>query len=63
MQVGLYTMSGQLEKLAKHYVQLSDKPKSQAEIVTMFKERLVPCDMANVARDRAIDKAANKKAS
>jgi len=42
-EVGVLVMTGQWSKLAKAYVQLSDKPKSEDEIVAMMKERLVPC--------------------
>jgi fatty acid desaturase len=40
--VGVYVVTGQLEKLASHYVQLGDKEKSVEEIVDIFKSRLQP---------------------
>jgi len=42
-EVGLFVMTGQWSKLFKAYVDLSDNPKSEAEVVEMFKERLKPC--------------------
>jgi len=38
--VGFYVVTGQLKKLAKHYVPISDKYKNEDEIVNMFKQRL-----------------------
>eukprot|EP01129_Flabellula_baltica_P001355 TRINITY_DN11235_c0_g1_i1.p1 TRINITY_DN11235_c0_g1~~TRINITY_DN11235_c0_g1_i1.p1 ORF type:complete len:371 (+),score=82.56 TRINITY_DN11235_c0_g1_i1:49-1161(+) len=40
--VGILVMTGQLEKLAGHYIQLGDKEKSTEEIVQMLKKRLQP---------------------
>lgn len=40
--VGLYTMTGQLHKLAKHYVHYGQVERTEDEIVEEFKRRLVP---------------------
>mmetsp|Transcript_136720 Transcript_136720/g.332361 ORF Transcript_136720/g.332361 Transcript_136720/m.332361 type:complete len:376 (+) Transcript_136720:279-1406(+) len=40
--VGLYTMTGQLHKLAKHYVHYGQVERSDEEVVEEFKRRLVP---------------------
>jgi len=39
-EVGFYVVTGQLNKLAKHYVPLNDKYKSEEDIVKMLKNRL-----------------------
>lgn len=40
--VGLYCVTGQLERLAKHYVHYGQVQRSEKEIVEEFKRRLVP---------------------
>ena len=43
LEVGIYVFTGQWSKLYKHYVQLSDTPRGEADVIAMMKSRLRPC--------------------
>merc|ERR1712086_705864 len=47
MQVGVLVMTGQWSALYDAYIQLSDEPKSEKEVVEMMKRRLAPCAVPN----------------